>query len=177
MVAAGQLQGELEQCERTIGDLALPSGMGEFDTAAFTDNFAAQKIAMRTRIRALQTIKARTKARRLNYAIEMERQLQAQVQNQAFLEEVQNDVNNFFKARCDDVFNKLQKATQLALATDAENSALLLTQVRRAMKAASDHFYPPVWPAIRCRLSSAPKDAAVCSRAQAPCKTASWSRA
>jgi hypothetical protein len=144
MVAAGELQPELDQWERAIGDLTLPSGMGEFDTAAFTDQFITQKVQMRIRIRAIQTIKTRLKTRCLNYAIEMEHQLDDQVKSQAFLESVQNDVNNYFKGRCDDVFNKLRKATQLTTSKDAEDSALLLTEVRRAMKAAADHFYPPV---------------------------------
>ncbi|SDR87053.1 hypothetical protein [Bradyrhizobium canariense] len=150
MVAAGQLQSELDQAEHLIGDLALPAGMGEFDTAAFTDRFITEKARMRFRIRAIQTIKARLKVRCLNYAIEIERQLAAQKQNQAFLESVQNDVNNYFKARCDDVFVKLRKAAQLTQSKDAEDSALLLTEVRRAMKAAADHFYPPVPGLVVC---------------------------
>lgn len=150
MVAAGELQAELDQWERAITDLMLPAGMGEFDTAAFTDRFISEKAQMRLRIRAIQSIKARLKTRCLNYAIEIERQLEAQGKSQAFLESVQNDVNNFFKGRSDDVFSKLHKAAQLTQSKDKEDSALLLTEVRRAMKAAADHFYPPASGTVIC---------------------------
>lgn len=149
-IAVGELDGELEQWERAIADMTLPSGMGEFDTAAFTDRFVNEKAAIRLRIKALQTLKARVKTRCLNYAIQIERQLSLQQQNQGFLESVQNDVNNFFKARSEDVFNKLLKAAQLATSSDLEDSALLLTEVRRALKAAADYFYPPVEGKVLC---------------------------
>src|SRR5690349_11387566 len=35
--AAGDIQSRIDQWEHSIADMALPSGMGEFDTAAFTD--------------------------------------------------------------------------------------------------------------------------------------------
>jgi hypothetical protein len=73
----------------------------------------------------------------------MERQLGLQERSQGFLDVVQNEVNNFFKSRSDDVFVKLTKATQLSLSTDPEDSALALTEVRRALKAAADYFAPP----------------------------------
>jgi hypothetical protein len=151
MVAAGEIESELQQWERTITDMTLPAGMGQFDIAAFTDRFIGNKAEMRLRIRAIQTVKARLKTRCLNFAIQTERQLQTQRQSQGFLEGVQNDVNNFFKARSDDVFIKLQKAAQLTASNEGEDSALLLTEVRRAMKAAADHFYPPVSGLVRCR--------------------------
>jgi hypothetical protein len=150
MIAVGELEGELEQWERAIADLTLPPGMGEFDTAAFTDRLLSEKAAIRMRIKALQTLKARLKTRCLNYAIQIERQLGLQQRNQGFLESVQNDVNNFFKARSEDVFNKLMKAGQLAASADLEDSALLLTEVRRALKAAADYFYPPVDGKVMC---------------------------
>jgi hypothetical protein len=130
--------------------MALPASMGEFDTAAFTDRFIGNKAEMRMRIRAIHTIKARLKTRCLNYAIQIERQLDARRQSQGFLESVQNDVNNFFKARSDDVFTKLQKAAQLSASSEGEDCALLLTEVRRAMKAAADYFYPPVSDMVKC---------------------------
>lgn len=150
MIAAGEIDSELQQWERAISDMALPTSMGEFDTAAFTDRFIGNKGEMRMRIRAIHTIKARLKTRCLNYAIQIERQLDAQRQNQGFLESVQNDVNNFFKARSDDVFTKLQKAAQLSASSEGEDCALLLTEVRRAMKAAADYFYPPVSDMVKC---------------------------
>jgi hypothetical protein len=150
MIAAGEIDPDLQQCERAIVDMALPQGMGEFDTAAFTDRLLHEKAWFRLRIRCLQAIKSRLKTRCLNFAIQIERQLDAQRQNQSFLESVQNDVNNFFKERSEEVFSKLQKAAQLALSTDGEDSALLLTEVRRAMKAGADHFYPAVADTVKC---------------------------
>lgn len=149
-IPIGQLDSELEQWERSIADRTLPQGMSAFDTAAFTDRLLHQKTAIRLRLTALQTIKARLAARCLNYAIQIENQLRVQRRNQDFLDRVQNDVNNFFKARSDDVFLKLQKAAQLAASSDLEDSALLLTEVRRALKAAADFFYPPVAQKVVC---------------------------
>jgi hypothetical protein len=63
---------------------------------------------------------------------------------------VQNEVNNFFKARSETVHQMLLKASQLAASRDLEDSALLLTEVRRAMKAAADYFYPPVAETVTC---------------------------
>lgn len=124
--------------------------MGEFDTAAFTDLFVSQKSDIRTRIKAVSTIKARLKTRCLNYAIGIERQLELQKKGQGFLEAVQNDVHNYFKAHSDDVFVKLQKAAQLAASTELEDFALLLTEVRRALKASADYFYPAVPGNVMC---------------------------
>lgn len=150
MIAVGEIDPELDQWERTIADMTLPSGMEPFDAAAFTDRFIREKAQIRLRMKALQTIKTRLKTRCLNYAIQIERQLASQRQSQGFLEDVQNEVNNFFKARSDDVFLKLQKAAELAASTDPEDASLLLTEVRRALKAAADHFYPPVSGKVTC---------------------------
>jgi hypothetical protein len=150
MISVGELEGELQQWERAISDMTLPQGMGEFDTAAFTDRLLHEKVAVRMRIKAVQTIKARLKTRCLNYVIQIERQLELQGKSQGFLEGAQNEVNNFFKTRSDDVFNKLQKAAQLAVSGDAEDCALLLTEVRRALKAAADFFYKPISGSVRC---------------------------
>lgn len=150
MVTAGELDAEIHQWERAINDLTLPAGMDQFDLAAFTDRFTHEKVHMRTRIKAVQTIKSRIKTRCLNYAIQIERQIDLQRHSQGFLESAQNDVNNFFKVRSDDVFMKLQKATQLAISGNAEDCALLLTEVRRAMKAAADFFYPAVAGKVHC---------------------------
>jgi hypothetical protein len=150
MVAAGELDSELEQWKGAINDFALPPGMGEFDTAAFADRFVSHKSDIRIRIRAISTVKARLKTRCLNYAIEIERQLDLQKKGQGFLETVQNEVNNYFKARSDDVFLKLQKAAQLAASSELEDFSLLLTEVRRALKASADYFYPAVSGKILC---------------------------
>jgi predicted DNA binding CopG/RHH family protein len=149
-IGVGELDSELEQCERMIQDMNIPSGMGEFDTAAFTDKYNSRKAQIRLRISTIQTIKERIKTRCLNYAIRIEQQLEAQQKTQSFLEQVQNDVNNYFKARSEDVYTKLQKATQLVDSENPEDLSLLLTQVRRAIKAAADFFYPPSDQVIKC---------------------------
>src|SRR3954454_14992299 len=58
--------------------------------------------------------------------------------------------SNYFKERDNGVFQKLQKASILAASDDPEDAALLLTEVRRALKAAADHFYPPRAEAVVC---------------------------
>ncbi|MFP5238958.1 MAG: hypothetical protein ACLGQW_03915, partial [Acidobacteriota bacterium] len=143
-IAVGEIDAELDQWERTIADMVVPAGMSPFDAAAFTDHFTREKAQIRLRIKAIQTIRARLKARCLNYAIQMERQLILQQQSQGFLESVQNEVNNYFKSRSDDVYQKLNKAAQLAASNDLEDSSLLLTEVRRALKSAADYFHPPM---------------------------------
>jgi hypothetical protein len=140
----------LEQGELSIRDLALPSGMGEFDTAAFTDRYVSKKEWLRLRIRAVHTVRDRIKTRCLNYAIRVERQLQAQSKSQNFLEQIQNEVNNYFKAHSEDLYTKLQKAAQLVDSNDSEDHSLLLTQVRRAIKASADFFYPPAADPVLC---------------------------
>lgn len=149
-ISVGKIDSDLEQCERSIQDMEVPSGMGEFDTAAFTDQFSTQKAKMRFRIRAVHTIKDRIKARCLNYAIRIEKQLLAQSKSQSFLLQTQNDVNNYFKAHSDDVYTKLQKAAQLVDSNDPEDLSLLLTEVRRAIKAVADFFYPPNSEPVKC---------------------------
>jgi len=146
----GQIASELEQGELSIKDLKLPQGMGEFDTAAFTDRYMNKKEWLRLRIRAVHTVKDRIKTRCLNYAIRVERQLQAQSKSQDFLQQIQGEVNNYFKAYSEDVYTKLQKAAQLVDSNDSEDHSLLLTQVRRAIKASADFFYPPKAELVLC---------------------------
>jgi hypothetical protein len=150
VIGAGEFDPELEQWERSIQDMAVPTGMGEFDTAAFTDRYNNQKAQIRLRIKAIQTVKERLRTRCLNYAIRIERQLEAQRKAQSFLEQAQNDVNNYFKAHSEDVYTKLQKAAQLVDSDNPEDLSLLLTQVRRAIKAAADFFYPPRDQVVKC---------------------------
>jgi hypothetical protein len=149
-IAVGEIDPELEQWERSIVDLAVPSGMAAFDTAAFVDRTYREKAMMRLRIRGLHMLKERIKAHCLNYAIRMERQLEAQTKSQSFLDLAQTEVNNYFRAHCDDVYAKLLRATQLVNSTNSEDAALLLTEVRRAMKSVADFFYPPVTGKVKC---------------------------
>jgi len=149
-MAIGEMDSELEQWERAIVDMTIPSGMGEYDTAAFTDQYTREKAHIRLRIKAIQTVKQRIKTRCLNYAIRTERQLQAQRKPQSFLEQCQNDVNNYFKTHSEGLHSMLQKAAQLVGSTDPEDLSLLLTQVRRAIKGAADYFYPPINDRVTC---------------------------
>jgi len=149
-IGVGEIKPELEQWERSIQDLKLPSGMGEFDTAAFTDKYNNKKEWIRLRIRAVHTIKERIKTRCLNYAIRIEKQLEGQQKSEGFLQESYNEVNNYFKAHSEDVYTKLQKATQLVDSNDPEDFSLLLAQVRRSIKAAADFFYPPKTEPVKC---------------------------
>ena len=137
-IGVGELDPELEQCERSIHDMTIHPAMGEFDAAAFTDRYNNLKAQIRLRIKAIQTIKERIKTRCLNYAIRIERQLEAQAKAQSFLEQAQNEVNNYFKAHSEDVYTKLQKAAQLVDSDNPEDLSSLLNQVRRAIKAAAD---------------------------------------
>lgn len=150
MIGAGEIDPELEQWDRSIRSMTLPSGLDPIDAASFLVRFTNERAQMERRVKALLTIKSRVKARCLNYAIQIERQLESQRKSQGFLDAVQNDVNNFFKVRAEDVYRKLQKAVQLSVSAESEDAALLLTEVRRALKAAADHFYPPVDGKTRC---------------------------
>lgn len=149
-IGVGEIKPELDQWERSIQDLKLPLGMGEFDTAAFTDRYNYKKEYIRLRIRAVHTIKERVKTKCLNYAIRIEKQIQGQQKTEGFLQESYNEVNNYFKAHSEDVYTKLQKAAQLVGSHDPEDFSLLLTQVRRAIKAAADFFYPPKAEPVKC---------------------------
>ena len=139
----GEIETETEQLEKMIDDLKLPSSMGEYDAAAFTDRYNYQKMQIRAKIKGLDTVKQRVKIRCLNYAIQLEKQLDNQEKSEAFVVEAQNIVNNYFKEHSIDVYRKLQKASKLLRSQDTEDFSLLLTSVRRAMNSVADHFYPP----------------------------------
>lgn len=149
-IGIGEIKSELEQWEYSIKDLNIPNGMGEFDTAAFADRYNNEKVIMRTRIRAINTIKDRIKTLCLNYAIKIEKQLQSQQKSENFLHEYYKEVNNYFKTYSDDVYIKLQKAAQLIDSKNSEDYSLLLTQVRRSINAVADYFYPPKSGQIKC---------------------------
>ena len=146
----GEFEADLDQCEKSISDLALPSTMGEYDSAAFTDRYNRIKGNFRLRIRAINSIKSRVLNQCLNFTIHVERQLEAQQKTNSFLEQAQNEVQNYFRTRSDDVYEKLQKANQLVDSKLQEDLSLLLTQVRRAIKSIADHFYPATANVVRC---------------------------
>src|ERR1035441_10417936 len=147
---AGQLDTELKRLEGCIQDMAVPPGMSPFDVAAFTDRFVGRKGVFRLHMQNIQTVRERIKTRCLNYAISLEKQLDAQERPETFLHQVQNEVNNYFKARSEDVYLKLQKAAQLVDSGDAEDHSSLLTVVRRALSATADFFYPAQSEAVVC---------------------------
>ncbi|AJA60649.1 MULTISPECIES: hypothetical protein [Bradyrhizobium] len=141
-VAAGEIESEIKRWQDTLADLVPPPGLSQFDVAEFTLSAMEQKGIVRTRLAGLYTVKARLKTRCFNYALEIERQFDAGRQQDNFLHSVQAEVHNYFRGRSDYVVQKLIKASQLAASKDGEDCALVLTEVRRAMKAAADLFWP-----------------------------------
>lgn len=142
-IAVGEIDPEIRQLEGSLTVGGVPKGMTAFDTAAFTAAQHQHRGSLQVRLRALNAIKSRLRIRCLNYAIQVERQLSIQERDQSFLWAAQNSVHNFFKGRDDSIFQKLQKAAQLSRLDDAEDASLLLTEVRRVLKAVADYFYPP----------------------------------
>jgi hypothetical protein len=149
-MSVGELPEELRQCEKYISDKKIPPTMGEFDTAEFTARYDLIKSQLRLRIRAINMIKDRILNRCLIFAIGVEKQLAAQQKTVNFLQSAQNEVQNYFKTRSDEVYEKLQKANQLVDSGSSEDLSLLLAQVRRAIKAAADYFLPPEKSARQC---------------------------
>jgi hypothetical protein len=149
-VAVAEIESELNQAEKFIGDLTVPPGLQSGDAASLATRFAQEKSLLRLRIKAIQKIRGRLKTRCLEYVTKSELQYTVQRKSQGFLETVQNDVNNFFKARSEEVYVKLLKAAQLSSSTEEEDAALLLTEVRRALKSAADYFYPPRQDKVIC---------------------------
>ncbi len=144
------IESEITQLRRHIEDLTVPAGMTPFDTAAFTDSYARKKAVLRLHLKGDEMVRNLIKARCFNFALSIEKQLQAQQKPEMFLQQVQREVNNYFNARCEDVYTKLQKAAQLVDSASPEDYALLLTAVRRAMKAAADYFYPSTTGPVMC---------------------------
>jgi hypothetical protein len=149
-LGVGELKSEVEHIQEIITDLKVPSGMGQFDTAAFTDKYDTVKSKYRLRLFGISTVLERIRTRCLNYASRIEHQIQVQQKPREFLSDVQNTVNNFFSARSEDAYNKLQKASVLVASNDPEDFALLLTSVRRSTKAIADYFYPPQEKMVIC---------------------------
>jgi hypothetical protein len=150
VISVGEFLAEIEQCERSISDLTIPPTMGQFDSAAFTDRHENIKGHFRLRIRAINAIKSRILNQCLNFAIHIEKQLEAQQKSVTFLQSAQNEVQNYFRSRSEDVYEKLLKANQLVDSTSPEDHSLLLTQVRRAVKSVADFFYPAEDQPKRC---------------------------
>ena len=72
-IGVGEIKACIEQWERSMEYMKLPEGMGEFDTAAFTDRYHRKMECIRQLIRAHYTVKERIKINCLNYAIKIEK--------------------------------------------------------------------------------------------------------
>jgi hypothetical protein len=149
-MGVGDLTREIEHMEKSIEDLKLPTGLGEYDAAAFTGRNVELKGQMRLKIRACNEVLERVRTRCLYYATRLEGQLRAEAHTSEILAGVQRDVHNFYAEKCEAVFQGLRKAANLLGSTNAEDHALLLTSVRRAVKAAADYHYPPRSGPITC---------------------------
>jgi hypothetical protein len=108
------------------------------------------KSEIRLKVRACQEVLQRIRTRCFNYASRIERQLAAEVRTSDIVGAVQRDVHNFYAERCVAAFQSLRKAASLIGSTDAEDHALLLTSVRRAVKAVADYHYPPRTEPVTC---------------------------
>jgi hypothetical protein len=92
VMGVGDLYREIENMERSIEDLRLPPGLGEYDTAAFTDQNAKLKAHMRLKIRACNELLERIRTRCLNYANRLEGQLTAEAHTSVIVSTVQREV-------------------------------------------------------------------------------------
>ena len=149
-LGVGEMQKELTDLQQTISDLNIPDGMAQYDAAAFTDRYDELKSKFRLRRNAINTILERIRTRCFNYVSRVEKQIKAQTKPCSFLGDVQNVVNNFFSLHSDETYRKLQKASSLVDSNSSEDYALLLTSVRRAIKAVADYFYPPQDGVVKC---------------------------
>lgn len=149
-MGVGEILREVEQMELSIRDLGLPGGMTQFDTAAFTDRSADLKGQMRLKIKACHIVLERIRTRCLVYATRVEDQLRTTESSARFLASIQTTVHNYFADRSDTVYRKLRSADGLVESADPEDHALLLTSIRRAVKAVADFVYPPVADPVVC---------------------------
>lgn len=150
VMGVGELRHEVEQLERSIEDLRPPPGMGEYDTAVFTDQHEHRKSMLRLKIRACTVVMERVRTRCLYYALRVESQLAAREKTSDLVSSIQNDVHNYYATRCEPAYQSIRKAVELLGSTDPEDHALLLTSVRRAVKSVADYHYPPVAGAVIC---------------------------
>jgi len=146
----GEILAGIEQLEKVSSEQTIPSGMSPFDTAYFTDKNNDRKLIARNSLIDMHSIKERVRARCIAFVTTKEKQIEIQEKNQNFLFSVQNDVNNYFKGTCEDVYQKLQKASDLSFSSQQEDYSLLLTEIRRAIKAVADYFHPAKEESVLC---------------------------
>jgi hypothetical protein len=149
-MGVAELSRDIENMEKMIEDLQLPPGLGEYDAAAFTDRNVRIKGQMRLKIRACHEVLERIRTRCFNYATRAESQLKAETHTSDLLGSLQRDVHNFYAENCDPAYQSLRKAASLLGSSNAEDHALLLTCVRRAVRAAADYHYPPRAEPVTC---------------------------
>ncbi len=141
-LGVGELLSDIEQLEKSVNELSTPKGMTPFDTAYFEDRNTKARVELRNRIRDINTVRERIRSRCFNYTIEIEKQLYEQKQTHNFIFDAQNHVNNFFKGESQDIYDKLQRATELSNSSKKEDFSLLLTEIRRILKSVADYFCP-----------------------------------
>lgn len=139
----GEITRELEDIDKSISDLTVPSGISGYDAMALTEKYDYLRPQLRLRKNALHTISERIKTRCFIYASRIESQIPTQEKTLGFLYSIQNSVNNYFAAHSDDTYQKLQSASKLISSQSKEDQALLLTSIRRAIASVADYFYPP----------------------------------
>lgn len=150
-LGVGDLVREVEQLQQSIEDLRLPSGMGEFDLAAFTDRHTEIKGGLRLKIRACHTVLERVRTRCLYYAVRIEGQLDSQRKISDLVGGLQQQVHNYYAVRCEPAYQRIVKAAELLTSFNPEDHALLLTSIRRAVKAVADYHYPPAAQPVVCQ--------------------------
>ena len=133
VMGVGEMQKEVLHLREMISDLKAPNGMDSYDLAAFTDRYDGTKIQIRNKITGITTVLERIRSRCFNFASKIEHQLAGQKKADSFLMSVQNEVNAYFSSRSEDTYKKLRKATDLLGSKNSEDSALLLTSIRRAI--------------------------------------------
>lgn len=139
----GDLLTSIEQDHKMISEIRTPQGMSAYDTAYFEDRNTNTRIFLRNRISDFTIIKERIRARCWNYALEFEKQINEQSQNQNFFFNIQSDVNNYFKSKDHETYSKLLRASELINSNNKEDHSLLLTEIRRALKSLADFLCPP----------------------------------
>jgi hypothetical protein len=92
----------------------------------------------------------RVRTRCLQYATRVESQLAAQVKTGNLISSIQQDVDNFYAARSEPVYQALAKSVQLAASGNSEDHSLSLVGVRRALKAVADYHHPAVEGSVVC---------------------------
>lgn len=146
----GEIETEISSLQNDIEALNVPAGMSPFDTAACHDMNEQNRQLYTMGIHSLRNVLMKIKSRCLSFAMQIENQIDSQQKGNSLIGDIQEEVNNYFRVRAPRVHDKLLKAVELASSSAMEDSALLLTSVRRALAEAADHFYPPVDEPVRC---------------------------